>query len=166
VEDWVKNIKTTTQTFRYFYNAEGIAGIRYNNMNFNFLRDGLGNVSKVLYHNKLLAEYNYDAWGNCRVIPRGWQTTGHESDEFVMRNNPFRWKGYYCDLDPITSPLSPQLTIMQRGLYYIHGSYYDPILMQFLDALDPDLLSPASINGLDRYGLRSCEPLVISSKLC
>lgn len=34
--------------FRYYYDAEGICGIKYNNKNYVLIKDTLGNISKVL----------------------------------------------------------------------------------------------------------------------
>jgi len=46
-----------------------------------------------MYHGRLVAEYNYDAWGNSTI--KYYST---DIDEKEAANiNPFRYKGYYYD---------------------------------------------------------------------
>jgi len=96
-----------------------------------------------MYQDKTLCEYDYDAWGNCVVTK--YDLTPDE--DWIVDNNPFRWKGYYWD--------------KESGFYYIGGSYYDPVLMQFIEAVSPSMLiySCGEVGGLNNYGLTSDNPL-------
>ena len=93
-EDWVYPGGTDTKKLRYFYDDEGICGIRYDGYNFTLIKDTLGNVSKVMYKGKVIGEYVYDAWGNCVVNEL---SAANDRERFVLNHNPFRYKGYYYD---------------------------------------------------------------------
>lgn len=126
---------------RYFYDAEGIAGLRYDGCNFTFIKDPLGNVSKILYQGKTIGEYIYDAWGNCQVkeLSIDSDATNGARDRFVLHNNPFRWKSHYLDLE--------------TGLYFVNGRYYSPTLMQYLNADNIENITPTEVNALDRHAI-------------
>lgn len=85
-EDWSYSDSSLDQLIRYFYDAEGISGLRYNGYNFIFIKDPLGNVSKIMYQGKTIGEYIYDAWGNCQKIE--WSidsdATDGARDRFVL----------------------------------------------------------------------------------
>jgi len=144
-EEWVNASGVVTTRFRYFYDIEGITGLSYNGKNYNYLKDVLGNVTKVTYEGRILAEYVYDGWGNCQINRLDIQ---NNDEEFVVRNNPFRWKSRYCDLE--------------TGNYYIGGRYYSPVLMQYLkaEAIENILLQANTLNSLDRYAMTYTNPLV------
>lgn len=62
----------------------------------------------------LLALYDYDAWGNCTAqYASGATSTG-------VVYNPFRYRGYYYDID--------------LGLYYLNSRYYDPNTGRFISS--------------------------------
>ena len=92
-EDWISNNQVTNR-FRYFYNSEGICGIYYNQKYYQLIKDSLGNVSKIMYYGFIIGEYSYDAWGNVSISKSSNITI---DEEFVVDNNPFRYKGYYYD---------------------------------------------------------------------
>ena len=129
------------RVLKYLYDAEGITGINYDGCNFTFLKDSLGNVSKLMYQGKLIGEYVYDAWGNCTVIPLSIDddATNGTRDRFVLYNNPFRWKSHYFDLE--------------TELYYVNGRYYSPVLMQYLNANGIDNLNVNDVNSYDRLAI-------------
>ena len=71
---------------------------------------------------KVIATYNYDAWGN--IIPQsGTMATA----------NPFRYRGYYYDTE--------------TGFYYLQTRYYDPTTRLFINADNYDLIGTLSLNG-------------------
>ncbi len=144
-EDWTDNNGNITKKLRYFYDADGICGIRYDGYNFTLIKDSLGNVSKVLYKGKIIGEYLYDAWGNCNVNEI---SIANERDRFVLYNNPFRYKGYYCDLE--------------TQLYLVSSCYYSPELCRFLQVSDITNLNPQSINGLNLYAYANNNPINIA----
>lgn len=133
-EDWTDNIGNITEKIRYFYDKDGICGIRYDGYNFTLVKDSLGNVNKVMYKGKIIGEYVYDAWGNHEVVEL---SIANDRDRFVLYYNPFRYKGYYCDLE--------------TKLYYCNSRYYEPRLMVMLSPDDIEYLDVESINGLNQY---------------
>lgn len=133
-EDWSNDNGDVTTRLRYFYDAEGICGIRYDGYNFTLVRDSIGNISKVMYKGKIIGEYLYDAWGNCVVKEI---SVANDRDRFILKYNPFRYKGYYCDLE--------------SGLYYCKNRYYDPNLCTWLSPDSVQFQEPESINGLNLY---------------
>ena len=122
-----------TDTIRYFYDIDGLCGIRYNGQNYNVVRDALGNVVAIIKDAQILARYEYDSLGNCKVYNLGNSTIGDV--------NPFRWKGHYFDTE--------------TGFYYINGRYYDPQTASFLDAESVSAMFADSGNplALDRNGI-------------
>ena len=92
-----------------------------------------------MYRGKIIGEYTYDVWGNCEVIELSIdsETEAGERDKFVLYNNPFRYKGYYCDIE--------------TGLYYCDSRYYHPTWGRFIQPADVSSLNPQSVNGLNLY---------------
>ena len=78
----------------------------------------------------IVAEYVYDAWGNCVII---------SSVDGVAELNPIRYRGYYFD--------------QETGLYYLKTRYYDPEVGRFVNMDDVTILdtSMEHINGLNLY---------------
>lgn len=146
-EDWTDGEGNVTKKLRYFYDAEGICGIRYDGYNFTLVKDSLGNVSKVMYKGKIIGEYLYDAWGNSIVNEI---SIANERDSFILHNNPFRYKGYYLDLE--------------SGLYYCNARYYDSTLCMWISPDNVEYLDPESINGLNLYCYCMCNPTMIIDK--
>lgn len=60
-----------------------------------------------------------------------------EIDTFVLHNNPFRYHGYYYDVE--------------TGLFYCNSRYYNPEWGRFISPDDVEYLDPKSINGLNLY---------------
>ena len=60
-----------------------------------------------------LESYTYDAYGNCTV-------TMHVYEDEMYVNNPFRYRGYYYDID--------------LNLYYLNSRYYDSFTGRFISA--------------------------------
>lgn len=133
-EDWADNNGNINTRIRYFYDAEGICGLRYDGYNFTLIKDSLGNISKVMYKGKIIGEYLYDAWGNCEINEI---SIANERDRFVLYNNPFRYKGYYYD--------------SESGLYYCQTRYYDPNLCIWLTPDSIEYLTPKVNNGVNLY---------------
>ena len=132
-EDWIIN-NITTKKIRYFYNSEGICGIRYNGKNYHLIKDSLGNINKIMYHGLIIGEYNYDAWGNVSIYKYNGISI---DDSFVIDNNPFRYKGYYYDTE--------------TNLYYLINRYYSPDIYIFISPDSVNYLDIYRINGLNQY---------------
>ncbi|MFA6860602.1 MAG: RHS repeat-associated core domain-containing protein [Clostridia bacterium] len=94
----------------------------------------------------LQAEYVYDAWGNHKVLsPNG---TENVDPNFIGNINPFRYRGYYFD--------------METGLYYLQSRYYDPETGRFINMDDISYLDPNTINGLNLYSYCANNPVMFT----
>ena len=58
-----------------------------------------------------VARYEYDAWGVC--------TTTQNNSADIANVNPFRYRGYYYDVE--------------TSLYYLQSRYYDPVVERWLN---------------------------------
>ena len=125
----------------YIYDCTGIAGVNYVNVegreSYYFVKNSLGDIIQIrkLKDNSLVAYYEYDAWGNCKVF----NAYGREdtSESFIGNMNPFRYRGYYYDTD--------------LNLYYLQTRYYDPEIGRFVNLDKLAYLDPETINGLNLY---------------
>ncbi|MBR6688153.1 MAG: hypothetical protein IKL77_05325 [Clostridia bacterium] len=126
----------------------------YNGRIYGLCRDADGSISRIFKDGRVLCEYHYDAWGNCEteiepINELMAEYLGEQflaDEQFVIENNPFRWKGFYYDAD--------------NAVYRINGRCYSPTLMQYLQ---PDLttITPETTNGLDLYCFANNNPVSI-----
>ena len=87
-------------------------------------------------YGRLIGEYTYDAWGN--VTTKIYDDIEIDTiDRYVINNNPFRYKGYYYDIE--------------TNLYYCNARYYDSTIYQWLSPDSIAYLDLESINGLNLY---------------
>ncbi len=63
-----------------------------------------------------MAIYTYDAWGKCTIVS---DTSGCN----IATVNPFRYGGYYFDIE--------------TELYYLQSRYYDPSIGRFINSDEP-----------------------------
>lgn len=92
--------------------------------------DKLGNV---------VIRYAYDAWGNSKII-----TT--EEYSTLASLNPFRYRGYYYDVE--------------IGLYYLQTRYYDPQLGRFISIDNVAYVDFDNINGINLYAYCHNNPIM------
>ena len=85
----------------------------------------------------LLGQYEYDAWGNLL------SQIGSE----ILKINPFRYRGYYCDTE--------------SGIYYLNSRYYDPVIGRFISPDRLENLDPGTINGLNLYVYSFADPVMV-----
>ena len=81
------------------------------------IRNAQGDITG-LYHledSSLAGSYTYDAWGQLLSV-----NPANESDEEILRKNPFRYRGYYYD--------------EESGYYFLQSCYYNPEVRRFLNA--------------------------------
>ena len=119
--------QSTTEYLTFLYNSEGPTGFVYNNTVYTYRKNLFGDIIAVYNGTSKVAEYAYDAYGNCRVI------TGSN----IGTLNPLRYRGYYFDED--------------MKLYYLQSRYYDPETGRFINADDVSYLAPETIHGLNLY---------------
>ena len=90
-----------------------------------------GDVLRIMNANGVeVVSYAYDAWGKVLSVSGSLSST-------VGAVNPFRYRGYYYDVE--------------TGWYYLNARYYDPNVGRFLS---PDVILGAN-GGLQGYNLSS-----------
>ena len=106
------------QRFYYYYDATGnLSAIRYYNdagtaSIYFVLTNSQGDVMSIYSKaGSLVASYEYDAWGNCKIT---------KDSDGIGALNPIRYRGYYYD--------------SETGLYYLQSRYYNPQVGRFLNA--------------------------------
>ena len=88
-----------------------------------------------------MAEYGYDAYGNCKIL----STT----NTTIANANPFRYRGYYFD--------------QETGFYYLNARYYSPEWRRFISPDDTAYLDPENVNGLNLYCYCGNDPVNYSA---
>ena len=89
-----------------------------------------------------IGTYTYDAWGNCTVTT----TAGITELESTVVNtyNPFRYRGYYYDVE--------------TGFYYLQSRYYNPTWGRFLNA-DGYVSTGQGLLGYNMYAYCNNNPV-------
>lgn len=119
-DDILVGERTGNNYIQYIYDADGIAGMRYNDAYYYFEKNLFGDVLRVYsVYGSVVAEFKYDSYGN--IIS--------SSGSFV-NNVKFRYRGYYYD--------------DETGFYYLQSRYYDPSLCRFISTDQYELLSVLS----------------------
>ena len=78
----------------YYYDESGICGMRYNDTDYAFVKNPLGDVIAIIQSGKVVAKYEYDAWGNHKVFnPNG---TVNTNTSFIGNINPIRYRATGC----------------------------------------------------------------------
>ncbi len=121
--------ETYSKKLIFVYTQSGVSGFMLDGKYYHYVKNHNGDVVLILDEvGNEIADYTYDAWGNCSVC-----TDGTDIGEL----NPIRYRGYFYDED--------------LGLYYLQSRYYDPQTGRFINADTLDYLEPESINGLNLY---------------
>ena len=89
-----------------------------------------------MYKSRIIGEYEYDGWGKC-VEKELSPEKNTNIDFFVLHNNPFRYRGYYYDVE--------------TQLFLVSSRYYSPELCRWISPDDIEYLDPESVNGLNLY---------------
>ena len=127
----------------YLYDDTGIVGMVYTANNtqsaYYFQRNLMGDIVAIYDTvGAKVAEYTYDAWGNCKIES---STTNYT----VANANPFRYRGYYYDTD--------------TGLYYLNARYYSPEWRRFISPDNTAYLNPKNVNGCNLYAYCNNDPV-------
>ena len=131
----------------YLYDESGAPiGMQYRTSNyaenvfdtFYFEKNLQGDIVSVYNENGVkLISYSYDAWGNhTATYSNGGGSTG-------AQYNPFRYRGYYYDIE--------------LGLYYLNSRYYDSNIGRFINA-DGQLNN--NILGYNQYAYCENNPVM------
>ena len=126
----------------YYYDDSGVAGFEYNGQKYFYRKNLQGDIIGI-YDScwNLLGQYEYDAWGNLL------SQIGSE----ILKINPFRYRGYYCDTE--------------SGIYYLNSRYYDPVIGRFISPDSINYLEPTFNNGLNLYAYSYNKPVMYSQKM-
>ena len=91
-----------------------------------------------------MVRYIYDAWGNHAVL----DANGNDIDDpnHVGNLNPFRYRGYYYDVE--------------TGLYFLQTRYYDPEVGRFISQDSVEYADPTTVNGLNLYAYCGNNPVM------
>jgi len=95
-------------------NEDAVCGIQYNGEPYYFFKNLQGDVIAIVDKDaQTVAKYSYDAWGVCTI-------SQDSSDCGIAAVNPFRYRGYYYDIE--------------IGLYYLQSRYYNPTVGRFVNS--------------------------------
>lgn len=133
-------------TIAYAWGMAGrVEALVYRGEAYSLVYDIMGNVVAVAKAstNEVVARYEYTPFGAPTVIA----TNPNMQDDvtFVGNVNPWRFKGYYYDVE--------------TSLYYITSRYYDPEIGRFISPDSVDYLDPTTINGLNLYAYCGNDPV-------
>ena len=119
----------------YYYDATGLEGFETDGTRFHYQKNLQGDIVRILDdRGDLVAQYVYDAWGNHKVCgPTGVEVVDRN---FIGNINPFRYRGYYYDVE--------------TGLYYLNSRYYDPQFGRFING-DISAVNPQTLGGLSLF---------------
>ena len=101
----------------YLYDSEGsLYGVYYNGTPYCYVRDALGTITHIVDSNlNVVTRLEYDgAYGKHNV--NDLTSTGSNHISFI---NPFRYKGYYYDVE--------------TGYFWLSSRYYYPELCRFIN---------------------------------
>ena len=138
-EKIVDTASPTTHYLTFLYNGEGLTGFVHNSTVYTYRKNLFGDIIAIYQGNTKVAEYAYDAYGNCTI---------KLNTANVATLNPFRYRGYYFDED--------------MKLYYLQSRYYDPETGRFINADDVSFLDPETIHGLNLYAYCLNNPVMYS----
>ena len=129
--------QSSTTYKAYLYNSQGIIGFVDGVNAYTYRKNMFGDIIAIYNGSTKVAEYAYDAWGNCTIV---------SDTNNVGRDNPFRYRGYYWDND--------------LQLYYLMSRYYDPQTGRFINADSLEYLDPETIGGLNLYAYCYSNPIM------
>ena len=141
--------KFGTTELWFFYDADGNpSGVRYKNgsttTDYYFVCNWRGDVIRIYDGTgAVVANYNYDAWGNVISVTDANGTAITDSTH-IANVNPLRYRGYYFD--------------SEIGLYYLQSRYYDPAVKRFINA-DALLGANKDILGNNVFAYCSNDPI-------
>lgn len=112
-EKWGSNV-----LIPLYDNEDIVCGIVYNGIPYYFHRNLQDDIIAIVDKTgSTVARYTYDAWGACISV---------SGNNGIATINPFRYRGYYCDVE--------------TGYYYLQTRYYDPTTGRFLNSDDTKYL--------------------------
>ena len=157
-EQYVKN--NINYDVKFMYTATDLNGLIFEGQTFIYQKNVFGDITGIYDSNgNLCVRYVYDAWGNHKTYAEVNGSfidvsVGNEYNSSNIVNirlalyNPFRYRGYYFDLE--------------TGLYYLQSRYYDPQVGRFISIDSIKYLAPQTLNGLNLYAYCNNNPVMYS----
>ena len=142
-----KRILDSVETLiSYHYGSDGIFGFTYNGTEYYYGKNLFGDITDIYDASGVkVAHYAYDAWGN-HTVYNGSGMPMYSLD-FIGVINPFRYRGYYYDIE--------------SGYYYLQSRYYDPTKGRFLNADTlPYLGADGELRGYNLYAYCGNNPVM------
>lgn len=145
----------------FFYDAGGVAGLKYNGVTYFYRKDAQGNIIAILNASgEVVVKYFYDAWGNQKILYLNYRDSKRVYDDVSVspygaaydynrelgKLNPFRYRGYYYDTE--------------TGLYFLQTRYYDPEVGRFISQDSLEYADPETTNGLNLYAYCGNNPVM------
>ena len=106
-----------------------------------YRKNFFGDITAIYQGTTKVAEYVYDAWGNCTITTN---VNGYGA------RNPFRYRGYYYDTE--------------TSWYFLNARYYSPEWRRFISPDDASHLNSKSVNGLNLYCYCRNNPVIYKQK--
>ncbi len=125
--------------------STGSTGVAEVLVQYFYRKDAQGNIVAILDETgAVVVRYIYDAWGNHAVL----DANGNDIDDpnHVGNLNPFRYRGYYYDVE--------------TGLYFLQTRYYDPEVGRFISQDGVEYADPTTVNGLNLYAYCGNNPVM------
>ena len=124
---------------KLYNNEDNVCGICYNGTSYYFVKNLQGDVISLVVKTGMdeesryvvAANYTYDAWGKCTVKDADGDVK--TASDFVGNINPYRYRGYYYDVE--------------TGLYYLRSRYYDAEIGRWLNSDNSELLGVTVITN-------------------
>ena len=134
------------QTMHFIYNEQNqLVGFEYQQNKYFYVRDLLGIIRNIIDVNgNIVVTYKYDAWGNHKVYDSS--NAENTSSSFIGNINPFRYKGYYYDVE--------------TEWYYLQSRYYSPFFSRFVSMDHTQYLEPGNTNGVNLFGYCASNPVM------
>ena len=141
--------KDGTKTIKYYYGNGGVVGFNYNGTDYYYEKNLQGDITAIYNTSGVKqAEYVYDAWGKILSMTDSAGNDISNNTSHVGYLNPFRYRGYYYDVE--------------TDLYYLESRYYDPETGRFIQPADVSSLNPSNVNGLNLYSYANNNPISIA----
>ena len=122
----------------YYYNGSTSATKYYYVLNLQ------GDVTEIRStSNALVAQYNYDAFGNILSI-KDANGNNITSSTHIANVNPLRYRGYFYD--------------PETGFYYLNSRYYDPATRRFISA--DSVIDTGDFQGFNLYAYCGNNPVM------
>ena len=141
----VIEISENNSAYKFIYHHDengNLIGFSYNNNDYIYIRDILGNIKSIYgtTEGAYLVNYSYDDWGKPTIT-----SNNTEIGNLLAQKNCILYKGYLYDFE--------------IQLYWASSRYYSPELCRWISPDSIEYLDLESINGLNLYAYCGNDPV-------